>query len=40
MTGVNALFDEVLEKLKKYGSWVILCHENPDGDTLGCAFAL
>ena len=40
MTGVNDLFDEVLEELKKYGSWVILCHENPDGDTLGCAFAL
>ncbi|MCC8058842.1 DHH family phosphoesterase, partial [Cloacibacillus sp.] len=36
----NGLFNEVLEKLKKHKSWVILCHENPDGDTLGSAFAL
>ena len=36
----NGLFDEVLKKLKRHDSWVILCHENPDGDTLGSAFAL
>ena len=40
MIGENGLFEEVLGKLKKYDSWVILCHENPDGDTLGSAFAL
>lgn len=28
------------QKLKSYGAWAILCHENPDGDTLGSAFAL
>ncbi|MEG1825304.1 MAG: bifunctional oligoribonuclease/PAP phosphatase NrnA [Cloacibacillus sp.] len=36
----KVLFAEALEKLKKHSSWAIVCHENPDGDTLGCAFAL
>ena len=40
MIGESGLFAEVLGKLKRYDSWVILCHENPDGDTLGSAFAL
>ncbi|MDO4988442.1 MAG: DHH family phosphoesterase [Synergistes sp.] len=40
MTGVEISAADAAEKLKKYSSWVILCHENPDGDTLGCAFAL
>ncbi|MDO5116631.1 MAG: bifunctional oligoribonuclease/PAP phosphatase NrnA [Synergistaceae bacterium] len=39
MSGGNA-FDEALEKLKSCDSWVIVGHESPDGDTLGCAFAL
>lgn len=34
------IFGEALEKLKKYGAWTIVCHERPDGDTLGCASAL
>lgn len=33
-------FEEALKKLKDSGSWAIVCHENPDGDTLGSAFAL
>ena len=36
----GAVFEEVLGKMKKYASWSILCHENPDGDTLGSSFAL
>lgn len=40
MTSYGDSFVEALEKLKKHASWVILCHENPDGDTLGSAFAL
>lgn len=40
MTAESPVFEEVLKKMKKYVSWSILCHENPDGDTLGSAFAL
>lgn len=32
--------EEAAKKLKSYDSWAIFCHENPDGDTLGSAFAL
>ncbi len=31
---------EVIKKLKNAGAWLIICHENPDGDTLGCGLAL
>ena len=30
----------VIEKFKSNDKWVILCHENPDGDTLGSGLAL
>ncbi|MBR4400375.1 MAG: DHH family phosphoesterase [Synergistes sp.] len=40
MRPVEAVFEEVLSKMKKYASWSIICHENPDGDTLGSSFAL
>ena len=32
--------ENIARKLKEYDSWTILCHEKPDGDTLGCALAL
>lgn len=32
--------EDFAEKLKKCGSILIFCHQRPDGDTLGCAFAL
>ncbi|MDO4952511.1 MAG: bifunctional oligoribonuclease/PAP phosphatase NrnA [Synergistaceae bacterium] len=32
--------ENIVRKLKEYDSWTILCHEKPDGDTLGCALAL
>lgn len=31
---------EIISLLESYASWAILCHENPDGDTLGCALSL
>ncbi|MDD4160609.1 MAG: bifunctional oligoribonuclease/PAP phosphatase NrnA [Synergistaceae bacterium] len=31
---------EIIEKLNSNDRWVILCHENPDGDTMGCGLAL
>lgn len=34
------IFDDVLKQMNEKTSWVMLCHENPDGDTLGCALAL
>lgn len=30
----------IKEKLDSENKWVILCHENPDGDTMGCGLAL
>lgn len=33
-------FREALAKLKGYSAWTLVCHEHPDGDTLGSAFAL
>ena len=33
-------FLEALAKLKNHGAWTLVCHEHPDGDTLGSAFAL
>lgn len=30
----------IIEKLNFRDKWVILCHENPDGDTMGCGLAL
>ncbi|MCF0247346.1 MAG: bifunctional oligoribonuclease/PAP phosphatase NrnA [Synergistes sp.] len=40
MSDLLGLYEEAAKKLKNYGKWVVICHENPDGDTLGCAFAL
>lgn len=37
---ISESFEEALQKLKRFASWRIFCHENPDGDTLGCALAL
>lgn len=36
----SRVFQEAVDKLRKSGSWTLLCHENPDGDTLGSALAL
>lgn len=36
----NSSFDAVLNGIKKYGSFSILTHVSPDGDTLGAALAL
>ena len=36
----HSTFEEALNKLKESKSWAVVCHENPDGDTLGSAFAL
>lgn len=36
----DELLDKVREKFKEYGRWLVLIHENPDGDTLGCGLAL
>lgn len=30
----------VIKKLDDAPSWLIICHENPDGDTIGCGLAL
>lgn len=35
-----AVMREVIKKLNSSDKWVILCHENPDGDTMGCGLAL
>lgn len=37
---MDRIFDSVIEKMNEYESWVILCHENPDGDTIGCGLAV
>lgn len=34
------IFSEIRAKLLEAESWGIICHENPDGDTLGSALAL
>ena len=33
-------FDEAVSELKNADDILILCHRNPDGDTLGSGFAL
>ena len=33
-------FDEMKEFFEKNSSFLLLCHQNPDGDTLGSAYAL
>ncbi len=35
-----AVLREITEKFDSNKKWVILCHENPDGDTMGCGLAL
>lgn len=30
----------IILSMKENPSWIIVCHENPDGDTLGCGLAL
>lgn len=34
------LLVETLNKMREHSRWLVLIHENPDGDTLGCGFAL
>ena len=36
----KAAMREIIEKFDSGEKWVILCHENPDGDTIGCGLAL
>ncbi|HPX02917.1 MAG TPA: bifunctional oligoribonuclease/PAP phosphatase NrnA [Synergistaceae bacterium] len=36
----NTAMKVIVEKLGSAAKWVILCHENPDGDTIGCGLAL
>ena len=35
-----AVMREIIEKFDSNKKWIILCHENPDGDTMGCGLAL
>ena len=35
-----AVMREIIEKFDSNEKWIILCHENPDGDTMGCGLAL
>lgn len=35
-----AVIREVIKKFSSSDKWVILCHENPDGDTMGCGLAI
>ena len=35
-----AVMREIIEKFASNEKWIILCHENPDGDTMGCGLAL
>lgn len=36
----DELLREVQKKLNEYSRWLVLIHENPDGDTLGCGLAM
>lgn len=36
----NTVMDNILKRLESFGSWLVLIHENPDGDTLGCGLAM
>ncbi|MBP3857964.1 MAG: bifunctional oligoribonuclease/PAP phosphatase NrnA [Ruminiclostridium sp.] len=40
MTSERIGFRETADFLRQHDNYVILSHANPDGDTLGCAFAL
>ncbi len=40
MNGKKIEITDIPELLKAHGSFVIVCHRKPDGDTLGSAFAL
>ena len=31
---------KIIECLDRHVAWIVVCHENPDGDTLGCGMAL
>ena len=35
-----AVMKEIIDKLASSDKWLVLCHENPDGDTMGCGLAL
>ena len=35
-----AVMKEIIDKLASADKWLVLCHENPDGDTMGCGLAL
>lgn len=32
--------EELLQRLESFDKWLLLIHENPDGDTLGCGLAM
>jgi phosphoesterase RecJ-like protein len=36
----NAMLYEIIEHMKTADSWLVVSHEKPDGDTIGCASAL
>ena len=36
----NNILKKVISSMKEKSSWVIVCHENPDGGTIGCGLAL
>jgi len=36
----DSVVSQITDRLKGNNKWIILCHENPDGDTLGCGLAL
>jgi phosphoesterase RecJ-like protein len=40
MTDNFNIVSQITDKLKRYDNWIILCHESPDGDTVGCGLAL
>lgn len=40
MTSTTINIEKAAEMLKSHDNYTILCHANPDGDTVGCAHAL
>ena len=36
----NNTVKKIIKALKEKSAWTIICHENPDGDTLGSGLAL
>ncbi len=36
----RVVLGKIIDKFNSVKNWLILCHENPDGDTMGCGLAL